>query len=75
MEGLAALNVAKTGHSRWLTIANLLCDWWCRKHGLQGKLLARLKEIDDFIVNVYFSCWFMIKSNHWWLDGPKNVLF
>ena len=74
-EDLAALAVGKTGHSRWLTTANTFCDWWCRKHGLRGKLLARLKEIVDFIVNVYFPCWFQIKTNHSWMDGPKNVLF
>ena len=74
-EDLAALTVGKTGHSRWLTFANLFCDWWCRKHGLKGKLLARLREIVTFIVNVYFPCWFQIKINHSWVDGPNNVLF
>ena len=42
---LAALTVGKTGHSRWPTTANLVCDWWCRSHGLKGKLLARLEKI------------------------------
>ena len=62
-EDLAALRVGKTGHSRWLTTANLFCDWRCRDHGLQGKLLGRLKEIISFITEVYFPCWFQIKSN------------
>ena len=61
---LAALTVGKTGHSRYLTTANLFCDWWCRCHGLQGELLARLEEIVEFIVNVYYPCWFMIKLHH-----------
>ena len=58
---LAAMAVGKTGHSRWLTTANLFCDWWCRRHGLEGELLARLREIVSFIVNVYYPCWFRIK--------------
>ena len=74
-EELAALTVGKTGHSRWLTTANLFCDWWCRRHGLQGELLARLREIVDFIVNVYYPCWFRIKLHHSWIDGPSNILF
>ena len=74
-EDLAALTVGQTGHSRWLTTANLFCDWWFRDHGLEGELLARLREIVDFIINVYFPCWFQIKINHSWVDGPTNVLF
>ena len=72
---LAALTVGKTGHSRWLTTANLFCDWWCRSHGLKGKLLARLEKIVSFITMVYFPCWFQVKVNHSWVDGPGNVLF
>ena len=76
MDGdLAALTVGKTGYTRELKFANLFCDWWCRKHGLKGKLLPRLREIVTFIVNVYFPCWFQIKINHSWVDGPNNVLF
>lgn len=72
---LAALTVGTTGHSRWLTTANLFCDWWCRRHQLSRKLLARLRVIVDFIVNVYYPCWFTIKINNSWVDGPKNILF
>ena len=60
-DDLAAMAVGKTGHCRWLTTANLFCDWWCRRHGLEGELLARLREIVSFIVNLYFPCWFRIK--------------
>ena len=60
-EDLAALVVGQTGHSRWLTTANLFCDWRCRKHRLTGKLLARLREIVIFIREVYYPCWFQIK--------------
>ena len=74
-EELAALTVGKTGHSRWLTTANLFCDWWCSRHGLQEELLERLREIVDFIVNVYYPCWFRIKLPHSWIDGPSNILF
>ncbi len=28
-----------------------------------------------FIANVYFPCWFHVKINHSWVDGPRNVLF
>ena len=62
-EDLAALTVGQIGHSRWLTTANLFCDFWCRKHGLKGKLLARLREIVTFIVTQYYPCWFQIKVN------------
>ena len=72
---LAALTVGQTGHSRWLTTANLFCDWWCRDHGLDGELLARLKEIVTFLTQVYIPCWFQVKIHNKWIDGPKNVLF
>ena len=42
---------------------------------MTGELLDRLSEIVDFIVNVYYPCWFRIKLNHSWLEGPNNVLF
>ena len=61
--------------SSWLTADNLFCDWWCRSHGLKGKLLARLKEIVSFITMVYFPCWFQVKVNNSWVDGPRNVVF
>jgi hypothetical protein len=72
---LAVLTVGKTGHSRGVTAANLFCDWWCRKHGLKGKLLFRLREIVTFITQVYFPCWFQVKLNNKWIDGPRNILF
>ena len=72
---LAALTVGKTGHSRCVTTANLFCDWWCHKHGLKGKLLFRLREIVTFINQVYFPCWFQVKLNNKWIDGPRNILF
>ena len=34
-EDLGCLKVGKTGHSRWLTTANLFCSFWCSKHGLK----------------------------------------
>ena len=60
-EDLGYLTLGKAGHSRWLTTANLFCSFWCSKHGLRGKLLARLKMIVTFIVTHYFPCWFQIK--------------
>ena len=76
-EDLGCLAVGKTGHSRWLTTANLFCSFWCSKHCLKkkSKLLARLKMIVTFIVTHYFPCWFQIKIHHSWVDGPNNVLF
>ncbi|XP_057677991.1 uncharacterized protein LOC130907198 [Corythoichthys intestinalis] len=41
----------------------------------EGWLLARLKDIVSFIINVYFPCWFQVKVNNSWVDGPRNVLF
>ena len=67
-EDLAALTVGKTGHSRWLTTANLFCDWWCRKHVLKGKLFSRHKDIVSFIGNVYFLCWFRISISNSCID-------
>ena len=72
---LAALTVGQTGHSRWLTTANLFSDWWCRDHGLKGELLARLKEIVTFLTQVYIPYWFQMKIHNKWIDGPKNLLF
>ena len=30
---------------------------------------------NSFITMVYFPCWFQVKVNHSWVDGPRNVLF
>ena len=72
---LATLTVGQTGHSRWLTTANLFCDWWCRDPGLKGELLARLKEIVTFLTQVYIPCWFQVKNHNKWVDCSNNVLF
>jgi len=72
---LALLEIGPVSHSRWLTTANRICRIWVSKHGLKGKTLQNLRLIVEYIVGVYFPCWFQIKVKHLWVEGPRHVLF
>ena len=72
---LALLEIGPVSHSRWLTTANRLCRIWVSKHGLKGKILQNLRLIVEYIVGVYFPCWFNIKVKHSWVEGPRHILF
>ena len=72
---LALLEIGPVCHSRWLTTANRLCRIWISKHGLQGKNLRNIRLIVEFIVGVYYSCWFNIKVKQSWVEGPRHILF
>lgn len=72
---LALLEIGPVSHSRWLTTANRLCRIWVSKHGLKGKSLNNLKLIVEYIVGVYYPCWFNIKVKHSWTEGPRHILF
>ena len=71
---LALLEIGPVSHSRWLTTANRLCRMWVSEHGLKGKDLINLRYIVEFIVGVYYPCWFAIKVKHSWVEGPRHVL-
>ena len=72
---LALLEIGPVSHSRWLTTANRLCRIWVSNHGLKGKTLKNLKLIVEYIVGVYYPCWFNIKVKHSWVEGPRHILF
>jgi hypothetical protein len=72
---LALLEIGPVSHSKWLTTANRLCRIWVSKHGLKGKTLNNLRLIVEFIVGVYYPCWFNIKVKHSWVEGPCHILF
>lgn len=72
---LALLEIGPVNHSRWLTTANRLLRLWVAKHGLKGKHLKNLKSIVEFIIGVYYPCWFNVKVKHSWIEGPRHILF
>lgn len=72
---MALLEIGPVSHSRWLTTANRLLRLWVSKHGLKGKNLKNLQFIVEFIIGVYYPCWFNIKVKHSWIEGPKHILF
>jgi hypothetical protein len=73
--GLALLEIGPLNHSRWLTTANRLLRLWVSKHGLERKNLKNLKCIVEFIIGVYYPCWFNVKVKHSWIEGPRHILF
>lgn len=72
---IALLEIGPVNHSRWLTTANRLLRLWVSKHGLKGKNLKNLRFIVEFIIGVYYPCWFKVKVNHSWIEGPRHILF
>ena len=48
---------------------------WVSKHGLKGNNLQNLQLIVEYIVGVYYPCWFRIKVKHSWVEGPHHILF
>lgn len=72
---LALLEIGPVNHSRWLTTANRLCRMWVSKHGLKGKTRTNFRLIIEYIVGVYFPCWFNIKVKHSWIEGPRHILY
>ncbi|KAI4796469.1 hypothetical protein KUCAC02_026971 [Chaenocephalus aceratus] len=72
---LALLEIGPVNHSRWLTTANRLLRLWVSKHRLKGKKLKNLQLIVEFIIGVYYPCWFNVKVKHSWIEGPRHILF
>lgn len=72
---MALLEIGPVNHSRWLTTANRLLRLWVSKHGLKGKNLRNLQLIVEFIIGVYYPCWFNAKVKHCWIEGPRHILF
>ena len=59
---LVLLKIGPLSHSHWLTTANRFCRIYVSKHGLSGKTLINLRLIVEYIVGVYYPCWFNIKD-------------
>ena len=72
---LGLLEIGPVNHSRWLTTANRLFRIWISVHRLKGKNLKNLRMIVEYIVGVYYLCWFNIKVKHCWIEGPRHILF
>ena len=60
-ENLINLEIGLVSHFRWLTTANLFCRLWVSFHFLTEKNFKNLRLIIEFIVGVYYPCWFQIK--------------
>ena len=58
-----------------MTSANRILRLWVSKHQLKGKDLKNLTLLVEFIIGVYYPCWFNIKVKHSWIEGPRHVLF
>src|SRR6218665_838667 len=43
----------------------------CQTTSVQVKLVKMV----EYIVGVYYRCWFNIKIKHSWVEGPHHVLF
>ena len=71
---LENLECGPVNHSRWLTTANRLCRLYVSKHGFAGKNLKNLTLIVEYVVIVYFPCWFEAKICSSMVDGPHHVL-
>ena len=37
--------------------------------------MKNLKLIVEFIIGVYYPCWFNVKVQNSWLEGPKHILY
>lgn len=74
-KSLALLEIGPVNHSRWLTTANRVLRLYVSLHDLQGKEDHNLRLLTEFIVGVYYPCWFMAKVKHKWVEGPRHVLF
>ena len=72
---LALLEIGPVNHSRWLTTANRILRLWVSKHPLRRKAQKNLTFLVEFIVGVYYPCWFNIKVKHSWVEGPRHILF
>ena len=74
-ENLINLEIGPVSHSRWLTTANRFWSFWFYFYFLTEKNFKNLSLIIEFIVGVYYPCWFQVKVKHFWLDEPRHVLF
>src|SRR5678815_2130087 len=48
---------------------------WVSKHGFKGNNLKKLQLLVEYIVGVYYPCWFTIKSKFSWVEGPLHILY
>lgn len=66
--------IGKLNHSRWLTLASRICKLYISAHGLTGVAKKNLDAITEFIVVHYAPCWFEIKCEPYYMDGPRYLL-
>ena len=46
------------------------------QHHLIGDALAHLQTLTgDFIVGVYYPCWFFVRSRPFWSEAPRHLLY
>ena len=74
-EQLGSLEIGPVNHSRWLTTANRVLRLYVSLHDLEESDSQNLRLLAEFIVGVYYPCWFKIKVQHKWIEGPRHVLF
>ena len=74
-EDLAMLEIGPVNHARWNTTGNRFLRMYVSKHGFKGKQKKNLILIIEFLVGVYYPCWFMNKVKNNWLEGPRHCLY
>ena len=72
-EDLAMLEIGPVNHTRWNTTGNRFLRLYVSLHGFTGKEKKNLMLIIEFLVEVYYPCWFMNKVKNNWLEGPGTA--
>src|SRR6218665_1460743 len=53
---------------------NSTANRFCRIYMFRSMVfLTNLRLIVEYIIGVYYSCWFNIKVKHSWVEGPHHV--
>ena len=67
-QDLKYLEVGGLCHSRWLTLGCRILHYYVSK-----KIPTKnLRTLTEYLIRVYFPCWFRIKHQHRITDGSKN---
>ena len=67
-QDLKYLEVGGLCHSRWLTLGCRILRYYVSKK----KPTKNLRTLTEYLIRVYFPCWFRIKHYHRITDGSKS---
>ena len=72
---LSLLEIGPVNHSRWLTTANRVLRLWVSKNRFDRNHQKNLQYLAEFVIGVYYPCWFQAKVKHSWIEGPRHLLY